>query len=82
MALAWKAGWVNSPRGFESRILRHVMSEDLAGGGVCDADVAVVDEHDDAGSGVGSADTDGAARRLRNVLTGPKGTLLHRLAPL
>src|SRR5262245_15712819 len=23
MALAWKAGWVNSPRGFESRILRH-----------------------------------------------------------
>src|SRR5215208_7276691 len=22
MALAWKAGWVNSPRGFESRILR------------------------------------------------------------
>jgi Arc/MetJ family transcription regulator len=24
MALAWKAGWVNSPRGFESRILRHV----------------------------------------------------------
>lgn len=23
MALAWKAGWVNSPRGFESRILRN-----------------------------------------------------------
>src|SRR4051794_10405681 len=26
MALAWKAGWVNSPRGFESRILRHLTS--------------------------------------------------------
>jgi hypothetical protein len=25
MALAWKAGWVNSPRGFESRILRQMM---------------------------------------------------------
>ena len=23
MALAWKAGWVNSPRGFESPYLRH-----------------------------------------------------------
>ena len=23
MALAWNAGWVNSPRGFKSRILRH-----------------------------------------------------------
>jgi hypothetical protein len=22
MALAWNAGWVNSPRGFKSRILR------------------------------------------------------------
>ena len=26
MALAWKAGWVNSPRGFESRILRQLKS--------------------------------------------------------
>src|SRR3954465_13055799 len=24
MALAWKAGWVNSPQGFESPILRHL----------------------------------------------------------
>lgn len=24
MALAWKAGWVNSPQGFESPILRHI----------------------------------------------------------
>ena len=23
MALAWNAGWVNSPRGFKSRILRN-----------------------------------------------------------
>ena len=33
-------------------------AEDLAGGGVDDADVEVGDEHDDAGSGVGSADGD------------------------
>ncbi len=26
MALAWKAGWVNSPQGFESPILRHARS--------------------------------------------------------
>lgn len=25
MALAWNAGWVNSPRGFKSRILRQVV---------------------------------------------------------
>src|SRR3954451_3357166 len=25
MALAWKAGWVNSPQGFESPILRHLL---------------------------------------------------------
>src|SRR6476469_5142595 len=25
MALAWKAGWVNSPQGFESPILRHTL---------------------------------------------------------
>jgi hypothetical protein len=24
MALAWKAGWVNSPQGFESPILRQI----------------------------------------------------------
>ena len=33
-------------------------AEDLAGGGVDDADVEVGDEHDDAGFGVGSADGD------------------------
>src|ERR1700709_1837369 len=27
MALAWKAGWVNSPQGFESPILRHFIAQ-------------------------------------------------------
>jgi hypothetical protein len=35
------------------------LAEEFAGGGVDDADVAVLDEDDDAGSGVGSADADG-----------------------
>ena len=34
------------------------MAEDLAGGGVDDADVEVGDEEDDGGSGVGSSDAD------------------------
>jgi len=34
------------------------VAEDLAGGGVHDGDVEVLDEHDDVGSGVGSADAD------------------------
>jgi hypothetical protein len=34
-------------------------AQELAGGGVDDADVAVLDQDDDAGSGVGSADADG-----------------------
>ncbi|MFL6144923.1 MAG: hypothetical protein ACJ72N_24040 [Labedaea sp.] len=33
-------------------------AEELAGGGVDDADVPVGDEQQDGGSGVGSADTD------------------------
>lgn len=33
-------------------------SEEFAGGGVDDADVAVVDEEEDGGSGVGSSDAD------------------------
>ena len=41
------AGWVE----FE-------VAEEFAGGVVDDADVAVVDEHDDRGVGVGSADAD------------------------
>ena len=33
-------------------------ADELAGGGVDDSDVEVADEHEDAGSGVGSADAD------------------------
>ena len=33
-------------------------ADDFAGGGVDDAHVKVVDEHQDGGSGVGSADAD------------------------
>ena len=38
--------------------LRSEFSEEFAGGGVDDPDVEVVDEEDDGGSGVGSADAD------------------------
>ena len=31
MALAWNAGWVNSPRGFESPILRQMMQHHTPG---------------------------------------------------
>jgi hypothetical protein len=34
------------------------VAEDLSGGGVDDGDVEVLDEQDDVGSGVGSADAD------------------------
>ena len=34
------------------------LADEFAGGGVDDADVEVVDEHQDGGSGVGSADAD------------------------
>jgi hypothetical protein len=34
------------------------VAQDLAGGGVDDGDVQVLDEQDDVGSGVGSADAD------------------------
>src|SRR5690606_8046104 len=39
-------------------------AEELAGGGVDDPDVAVLDEQEDAGSGVGSADADGVELAL------------------
>jgi hypothetical protein len=39
-------------------------AEEFAGGGVDDADVEVLDEHDDVGSGVGSADADGVEPAL------------------
>src|SRR5262245_21067097 len=57
MALAWKAGWVNSPRGFESRILRQSSLEatpvSISGfrGGLT-ADLL---RHDDDVLGVGEA---------------------------
>ena len=35
------------------------LAEEFSGDGVDDPDVQVLDEHDDAGSGVGSADADG-----------------------
>ena len=40
------------------------LADELAGGGVDDADVQVLDEHKDAGSGVGSADADGVEPAL------------------
>jgi hypothetical protein len=49
----WPAGSVVAAVGVEGEV-----TEDLAGGGVDDADVEVGDEHDDAGSGVGAADGD------------------------
>ncbi len=40
------------------------LAEEFAGGGVDDADVKVLDEQDDVGSGVGPADADGVERSL------------------
>jgi hypothetical protein len=39
------------------------LAEELAGGGVDDADVQVADEHEDVGSGVGPADADVVVNR-------------------
>jgi len=49
----WPAGGLVGPRGVEGE-----GSEELPSGGVDDSDVEVVDEHDDGGSSVGSADAD------------------------
>ena len=43
MALAWKAGWVNSPQGFESPILRRLDGPGLAPGPSVIAGVATYD---------------------------------------
>ena len=40
------------------------MADELAGGGVDDPDVEVVDEHENAGSGVGAADADVVQRAV------------------
>jgi len=49
----WLAGWLVVGGGVEGEV-----AEDLAGGGVDDADVEVGDEEQDGGSGVGSSDAD------------------------
>ena len=49
----WPAGGLVVAGGVEGEV-----AEQFAGGGVDDADVEVVDEHDDVGPGVGPADAD------------------------
>jgi hypothetical protein len=49
----WAAGGLVVAVGVEDEF-----AEELAGGGVDDADVQVLDEEKDAGSGVGAADAD------------------------
>src|SRR5258706_15489138 len=53
----WSAGWLSGGLvvlgGVEGEV-----AEEFAGGGVDDADVQVVHEEDDGGSGVGSSDAD------------------------
>jgi hypothetical protein len=70
MALAWKAGWVNSPQGFESPILRHADQrkhsleldefESVLG---CDLPPALCQAHHDLPWGTGG-DTNLATGRL------------------
>jgi hypothetical protein len=50
----WSSGALVAPGWVEDEF-----SDELAGGGVDDADVQVLNEDQDAGSGVGSADADG-----------------------
>ena len=49
----WPAGGLVVAVGVEGEL-----ADEFAGGGVDDADVQVVDEHEDGGPGVGSADAD------------------------
>lgn len=49
----WSAGGLVVAAGVEGE-----GAEDLAGGGIDDADVEVVDENEDVGSGVGPSDAD------------------------
>jgi len=53
----WASGALVALGGVEGQL-----AEEFAGGGVDDADVEVLDQDDDAGSGVGSADADGVER--------------------
>jgi len=50
----WPFGGLVAPGGVEDEF-----AEEVAGGGVDDADVEVLDEQEDVGSGVGSSDADG-----------------------
>ena len=49
----WSAGGLVVAAGVDGEV-----AEEFAGGGVDDADVEVLDEQDDVGSGVGSSDAD------------------------
>jgi hypothetical protein len=51
------------------------VAEDLAGGGVDDADVQVGDEHRDGGSGVGSSDADVVQSTV--VAEGDRAAVVH-----
>ena len=58
-----RRGVMGPPRGVAGGLVAAVgvegeVADDFAGGGVDDADVEVVDEHDDRGAGEGSADAD------------------------
>ena len=53
----WGAGWLSGGLVVLARVEGQVAQES-AGGGVDDADVQVLDEHDDVGPGVGPADAD------------------------
>src|SRR3712207_1441382 len=50
----WPAGGLVAAGGVEDQV-----AEEFSGGGVDDADVEVLDEGENAGSGVGSADAEG-----------------------
>ena len=49
----WVLRWAGSRGGGQDQL-----AKEFAGGGVHDPDLEVLDEQDDAGSGVGSADAD------------------------
>ena len=55
----WPAGGLVALGGVEDQL-----ADQFAGGGVDDADVEVLDQDEDVGSGVGSPDADGVKRSL------------------
>jgi hypothetical protein len=55
--LLWGSGWSAGGLVVAAWVDGQV-AEDFSGGGVDDADVEVLDEQDDVGSGVGSSDAD------------------------